>query len=949
MANHSEVVSFIWGVADLIRDSFKRGRYQDVILPFTVLRRIDSVLAPTKQKVIDAYNKYKGKLDNLDPQLCKASGFAFYNTSKYTFKTLLDDAPHLAANLRAYVNGFSKNMADVIEKFDFPNTIALLDNAGLLFKVMQRFAEADLSPAALSNHEMGYVFEELIRKFNEALDENPGEHFTPREVIRLMATLLTEHDRQELQKGKVIRTVYDPCCGSGGMLTIAKDRILQINPEADVHLFGQEVNPATYAVSKSDLYIKSADGRDAENIAFGSVLSKDGHADRTFDYLLANPPYGKDWNLDSEFVRGEAARASNNRFAAGLPSISDGQLLFLQHMLARMHAPLAGVSRVSIIMNGSPLFTGDAGSGPSQIRRWILEEDYLEALIALPQQLFYNTGISTYVWVLSNNKPAARKGKVLLIDASEAWLPRRKSLGEKRRDIPDGVERTENYIPHVVELFQKFADATVTIPTGNPEDNKELRAKVFPTTTFGYRKVTVERPLRLNFQASPERLARVEEAKSFQNLAVSRKKDAGERAAEEAEGAKQQEAIRKLLKKLPEKLFKDRPDFLKSLDDAIKVAGLRVSAPVRRAIIDALSERDETAAICRDEDGNAEPDTDLRDTENVPLGEEVQAFFEREVKPHVPDAWVNEAVRDEKDGNIGVVGYEINFNRYFYRYQPPRALEAIKAEIRHGEVQVLRQLMGVTGGVCPPLDLAEGPHWKPYPGYQPANVNWISTLPEGWKTPKVKHLIRSPLAYGVLKPDKYEGDDAVPVVRILDVEEGKVARDQLERISPQQSSEFRRTLLQAGDVVVSVVGTIGRCFIVPHELSGANLSRALARVQLRSEARARFFVYYIQSAYFQSLAEMIPAGTAQKVLNLSDLGEFAVPLPSNLDEQDRIASFLDRETAKIDALIRDVRIPTDAPPRSLIGSHVALLQEYRMALISATVTGQIDVRGEVTL
>jgi len=299
--------------------------------------------------------------------------------------------------------------------------------------------------------------------------------------------------------------------------------------------------------------------------------------------------------------------------------------------------------------------------------------------------------------VLTNTKPAARKGKVLLIDASEAWLPRRKSLGEKRRDIPDGVERTENYLPHIVELFQKFADATVTIPTGNPEDKKELRAKVFPTTAFGYRKVTIERPLRLNFQASAERLTRVEEAKAFLNLAVSRKKDAGERAAEEAEGAKQQEAIRKLLKKLPEKLVTSRPDFLKALEDAIKGAGLRISAPVRRAIIDSLSERDETASICRDEDGNPEPDTDLRDTENVPLGEDVQAFFEREVKPHVPDAWVNEAVRDEKDGNIGVVGYEINFNRYFYRYQPPRPLEAIEADIKAVEADVLKLLKEVAG------------------------------------------------------------------------------------------------------------------------------------------------------------------------------------------------------------------------------------------------------------
>lgn len=699
MANHGEIVSFIWGVADLIRDSFKRGHYQDVILPFTVLRRIDCVLASTKPKVIDTYHRLKDKLDNLDPQLCKASGFAFYNTSKYDFEKLLAEPQQLAANLRRYINGFSQNMQDVIEKFDFDNTITKLETANLLFKVVEKFADrtkVDLSPAALSNHDMGYVFESLIRKFNEALDENPGEHFTPREVIRLMVTLMTAHDQTELTKGKVIRTVYDPCCGSGGMLTIAMERILQINRAADVHLFGQEVNPHTFAVAKSDLYIKSTDGRDAENIAFGSVLNdkSDGHAEHTFDYLLANPPYGKDWNLDSGEIRAEAARAANNRFAAGLPRISDGQLLFLQHMLERMHHPTEGVSRVSIIMNGSPLFTGDAGSGESDIRRWILENDYLEALIALPQQLFYNTGISTYVWVLANTKPADRKGKVLLIDASEAWLPRRKSLGDKRRDIPDGVDRAENYIPHIVKLFEDFADDTLTIPADDP---KELRAKVFPTTAFGYRKVTIERPLKLNFQASPERIARLDDARAFQNLAVSRLKDPHDRAAAEAAGQRTQQAVRDMLATMPDTRFTDRAAFLPVFAEAAKNAGLRLTAPIRRAVLDALSERDEKAAICRDEDDQPEADSELRDTENVPLGEDVPAFFEREVKPHVPDAWVNETIRDAKDGGIGIVGYEINFNRYFYRYTPPRPLEAIEADIKAVEFDVLKLLKEVAG------------------------------------------------------------------------------------------------------------------------------------------------------------------------------------------------------------------------------------------------------------
>lgn len=708
MSSHSEYVSFIWGVADLIRDSFRRGHYQDVILPLTVLRRIDLVLAPTKQKVLDTFNKLNGKLDNLHPQLCKASGFAFYNTSKYDFERLTKEPQQLEANLRNYIAGFSDNMREVIEKFDFGNTITKLEAGGLLFKVVERFADKsklDLSPDVITNHDMGYLFEELVRKFNEALDENPGEHFTPREVIRLMSQLMTFHDAKELKKGKVIRTVYDPCCGSGGMLTIGKDQIIKINSEADVHLFGQEVNPQTFAMCKSDLYMKSSDGRDAENISFGSTLSADGHADRTFDYLLANPPYGKDWNLDQDAVRKEAGRASKNRFEAGLPRISDGQLLFLQHMLGRMHTTGEGISRVAIILNGSPLFTGDAGSGESEIRRWILENDYLEALIALPKDLFYNTGISTYIWVLGNNKPAKRGGKVLLIDASEAWLLRQKTLGSKRRDIPDGVDRPENYLPYILDAFKQFADTEISIPAG---ESKTIRCKVFSTAAFGYRKVTIERPLRLNFQASVDRIIRLKESTAFKNLAISRKKDEAERAMDIKIGEATQSLILLALATLPKEIYYDRDEFTSLVEKALKSkADLKVSVSVRRAILEALSERDPKAPVCLDQDGQPEPDSSLRDTESVPLDylddenvpadRKVHEFFEREVKPHVKDAWINESVRDEKDKEIGIVGYEINFNRHFYQYVPPRALEDIEIDIKEVERDVLKLLKEVAG------------------------------------------------------------------------------------------------------------------------------------------------------------------------------------------------------------------------------------------------------------
>jgi len=712
--NHSQIVSFIWSVADLIRDTFKRGKYQDVILPLTVLRRLDCVLAPTKAKVLEVQARYKGKIENLDPQLRRASGFAFYNTSRYDFERLLADAPHIAQNLRNYIAGFSPNMREVLEKFDFDNTISKLDEAGLLFLVVQRFGEVDLHPARVDNPTMGTIFEELIRKFNEALNENPGEHFTPRDVVHLMVDLLRAGDEGRLGRRGVVLSVYDPCCGSGGMLTIAKEHITvgerragelckeAVNAGADVHLFGQEVNPETFAICKSDLFMKSKDGRDAENVVFGSALSNDRHADKSFDYLIANPPYGKDWKRDEDAVRAEHDRGAAGRFGPGLPRISDGQLLFLLHMLAHMKGTEKGGSRVAIIMNGSPLFTGDAGSGESEIRRWVLENDLLEALIALPEQLFYNTGIATYVWVLTNRKAPGRRGKVQLIDATGFWTLLRKSLGAKRREVPFAKKED------ILQLLRDFRDGATRRVVRNGEEREAVVSRVYPTTHFGFRKITVERPLRLDFQASPERIARLEGERAFKNLAVSRKKGAAKTKDEEA-GRAQQAAIRALVESLPDKLYLDRSEFEAQLDRAAREAGLKLAAPIRKTILSALSERNEKAQICRDKAGRPEPDPELRDTENVPLPEgedpvdadgvpaSVRDFFEREVAPHVPDAWIDTSKRDPHDGHVGIVGYEINFNRYFYEYRPPRPLEEIEADIRVVEREILDLLRQVAG------------------------------------------------------------------------------------------------------------------------------------------------------------------------------------------------------------------------------------------------------------
>ncbi|HLQ00964.1 MAG TPA: class I SAM-dependent DNA methyltransferase, partial [Burkholderiales bacterium] len=568
-------------------------------------------------------------------------------------------------------------------------------------QVLERFKNVDLHPDKIDNPTMGTIFEELLRKFNEALNENPGEHFTPRDVVHLMVDLMLAGDEAEIRAKQAIRTIYDPCCGSGGMLTITKDHITiglrkngdlvrpPINKGAEIHLFGQEVNPETWAVSKSDLFMKDPTGRDADHIAYGSTLSSDRHAGTRFDYLIANPPYGKDWKRDEDAVRAEHERGPAGRFAPGLPRISDGQLLFLLHMLAHAKEPKEGGSRIAIIMNGSPLFTGDAGSGESEIRRYILEQDLLEALIALPEQLFYNTGIATYVWVVTNRKARARKGKVQLIDATSFWSPMRKSLGDKRREIP--LDREQD----ILEILSRFRDGDTR--RAARDGNEEVAvSRIFPTTHFAFRKITVERPLRLNFQPSPERIARLDEEKAFQALAQSKKKGAAG-ASEEAQGRALQEAIRKLVGGLPATVVKDRAEFDRLLDAAVKKSGLKLPVPVRKAVLAALSERDEAAAICRDQDGNPEPDPELRDTESVPLSEGIEPFFNREVKPHVPDAWIDTSKRDPRDGQVGLVGYEINFNRYFYRYTPPRPLEEIESDIRGIEQDILRMLAEVTG------------------------------------------------------------------------------------------------------------------------------------------------------------------------------------------------------------------------------------------------------------
>jgi type I restriction enzyme M protein len=678
----NSVVSFLWSIADLLNGAFRKGEFQKIILPFTVLRRLDYALEKTKDKVLEAERSLKEKgLENRHRQLCRAAGYAFYNTSKFTYESLLRDDANLALNLRQYVLGFSPNVREIFAAFDFDHSIGRLKDVNLLYMLMERFNEkskVDLRPSSLSNHEMGYVFEHLLRKFNEASNENPGEHFTPRDAIRLMIDLVLMFDT-ELKNGEgVARTVNDCCCGTGGILSIGKEHILEINPQAKVHLYGQELNPFTWAIARADMLILEPDGKDADNIKLGSTLSNDQLSDMRFDLQFVNPPYGYEWSKDAEDVNAEAARGFDGRFGAGLPRKSDGQMLFLQHFIARMNDPEDSQSYIGIIMNGSPLFTGGAGSGESEIRRWILENDWLEAIVALPQQIFYNTGIGTYIWLLSNRKNRSHQGRVMLVDASgeEFWSGMSKSLGSKRREITDAHRQA------ILKLVKDRKPGPYV--------------KIFDTTDFGYREIKVLRPLKLRFEVNAESLARLDAQSAFKNLAVSKKKAPAEQKRDEEEGLALQTAIRATLQTLAGKTYMQRDKFTAALDAALKKAGLKLKAPVLKAILAGIGERDDAAEICRDSQGNPEPDSELNDTENVPLSESIESYFAREVTPHVPDAWIDPTYCDEKDDEVGRVGYEIPFNRHFYVFQPPRPLSAIDADLKACTDRILNLIGGLT-------------------------------------------------------------------------------------------------------------------------------------------------------------------------------------------------------------------------------------------------------------
>ncbi len=703
----------------MLRGPYRPPQYRKVMLPLIVLRRLDCVLEPTKDQVLKQYKDLKKKglseaavQKTLAKIASKDRVQPLYNISPYTFQKLLGDPNGLAKNLAAYIKGFSPKVREVFEKFDFEAEIEKLDGANRLFEVIKAFAAIDLHPDRLSNLAMGYVFENLIRRFNEQANEEAGDHFTPREVIRLMAHLIYTGD-EDIYKPGISRTIYDPTCGTGGMLSVSEEYIREHNSKAHLSLFGQEYNPESYAICCSDLLIKD---EPLDNIVFGDTLgdgkTSDGHAGKTFHYMLANPPFGVEWKTQQKFVEKEyEAFGFEGRFGPGLPRINDGALLFLLSMIAkRKPAPedKGEGSKIAIVFNGSPLFTGDAASGESNIRRWIIENDWLDAIVALPDQLFYNTGIYTYVWLVTNRKPKERRGKVQLIDATRHFQKMKKSLGNKRNEL------SEDHIKEITRLYAEFRQEAKSKFKSNGENTERICSKIFDNRDFGFLKITVERPLRLNFQASPERIARLKNQSAFAALAESKKrKDKAKVTEEEESGHELQENIVAAAAKLDRNsIYKNRVAFEADLDKVLKDAELNLAASVKKAIFAALSERDPTADICKDSKGNPEPDPELRDTESVPLPSNTplplpigyedkaenaklvslvrghcEAYFNKEVKPHWPDAWV--------DFSKTKIGYEVPVNRYFYLYEEPRPIANIEHDIKKLEREILDMLRDV--------------------------------------------------------------------------------------------------------------------------------------------------------------------------------------------------------------------------------------------------------------
>jgi len=823
----TELANLIWSIADLLRGDYKQADYGKIILPLTLLRRLDCVLEGTKSDVLAEFAKRKDEGVNLDVYLNRKSKQTFYNVSPFTLPTLLADSNNIRQNLIAYVGDFSTEARDVFERFKFVDQITDLDDKNLLYKVVQTIANIDLHPKSVPSESMGLVFEELIRKFAEASNETAGEHFTPRDAIKLIVHCLFAGDDEALSKPGVIRSLYDPTAGTGGMLSVGEAEIMAINPSARLRLFGQELNSESYAICKADMLIK---GQDPKNIVCGNTLSADGFTGEKFDYALSNPPFGVDWKKVQDSVKAEYEKKGyGGRFGPGLPRVSDGSLLFLMHLISKMRPVSEGGSRIGIILNGSPLFTGDAGSGESEIRRWILENDLLDTIIALPNDMFYNTGIATYIWILDNNKNQERKGKVQMIDATRMYVKMKKSLGNKR------VQITDDQINEIVKVYAScsqgvaFENEAVDNGKAKPAGNGQPRivSKVFDTKFFGYRKVTIDRP--------------------------------------------PQEGNEVKVKK-----------------------------------------------------GQKPYDSDLRDTECIPLSESTDDYFKREVLPHVPDAWVNTDIKDEKDGQVGKVGYEINFNRYFYVYTPPRSLELIAEEIYKAQeelVEVLGQLSSSARAHG-----AGNAQSNSHSVNIPNRHGFISNIPKEWNQMPLKYV--SDVNKRLL-PETTDPASEILYVDISSVGDGRLVSDPAPLLFEEAPSRARRKI-EAGDSIVSTVRTYLKATAF-FENPEPNLvsSTGFALLTPRPGVVSKYLHYATRSPEFIENVVAHSDGVSYPAINPTTLGTLYLNLPPPAVQR-KIVDYLDAELG-LASRIQDIN-----------NRVTLLLDEYHRALLSYSITGSLS-------
>jgi type I restriction enzyme M protein len=894
MNDWPQYADFIWSVADLLRGDYKQSEYGRVILPFVVLRRLDCVLEPTKPAVLEVAAKNQGMAElGLDLLLRRAADEAFYNTSKLMFPGLLDDANNVAANLRAYIGGFSAGAAEVLDKFAFDEQIARLDQASLLYLIVAKFADIDLHPRVLSNLQMGYVFEELIRRFSEQSNETAGEHFTPRQVIHLMVSLLFAADDQPLRQAGAVRTLYDPACGTGGMLSVAEDHLRTLNPKARLEVFGQELNDESYAICRSDMMLK---GQDPSRIAVGNTLSNDAFVDQRFDYMLSNPPFGVEWKKVKVEVEQEAASLGHRgRFGAGLPSITDGSLLFLQHMAAKMKPADEGGSRIAIVFNSSPLFKGAPESGESEIRRWLLENDWVEAIVALPDQLFYNTGIATYIWVVTNHKAETRRGRVQLIDARSLWERMPKSLGQKRKELSD---------EHIAEVTRAF----VAFTEGD-------RSRIIRDEAFGYLRVVVEQPLRASYEVPADVAAMLRETTAFIKLAAP-PKNSKDPAAAMAAGEAAQALLSARLDALVGFSTGARADMDAQFSRVWDGLGIRPPKALKDAVWRIVTIRDPDGETVLDGKGRPVADVDARDYEQIPLTELVADYLARAVLPEVPDAWV-----DEKKTKLG---YSIPLTRYFYRPEPATPIAELDARLREVNAAVMSLLAVASQQVDDIVDTSTTMERKP------STIPWLDTVPAHWDEVKLSRVARLGSGHTPSrKVAEYWENCTIPWITTGEVAQVRDDRQEYIYETRERISEFG---LENSAAVLHPADTVVLCRTASAGYS-AIMGTAMATSQdfvtwtCSPRLRPRFLLLCLR-AMRGDLLGRLAMGSTHQTIYVPDIESLRIPLPP-VDEQDAIVEAVASRAAAIDELVDQSNL------------QLELLAERRRALLASGADGAL--------